>query len=598
MLTLLFNDPEILLMCLIVGLISCKIRFAKIQYSGPKKKELTACATDDKQKCLNFANKFDTTGLDTRFKDTSQVFVPLLNPDFISSLDKIRLYSLYKQATCGNCPLSAFGLSGKGGIRGKLYWLLHRGMTHSQAKIEYIKYHAKLQDNEKVYLTVRNYAGRIRNDFQKFYNFEPVLYPGHIVIPLNQLPSHLLSEYNGAVKTKYMGAWRGKLAYDERAMQYPRPISDSHFISIFTNTQFCKLVTYLDPDKQSLTPYLKLFGLEDHKNDEMDYFIADLTGVLALPLRKEDNCVLCPSVALFKRGDQKSKLCLVSIAIENLFETASLDDNDDLNMPPFPNLLDSLKLVHPGNGVAWELCKLHSALNANYISSLGLHTVLHVVLAGPISLTYDFLNNDTSNFGSRSIIRRIIGVHSFVHSAVDANAFDFNESVVFAEGAPYYAWMVGTSHGGVYNMIRLICDGWRSTKQPVYDGFSNLDGNLVHKENEDVLPFRKFVNSFLLPITKFVAKVLHLVRGDESEQSFVAEFLTKLGDYLPLNSWLRGEIHDLGGSGDFEAWGILMQKLLTYFIFNAVEHSIEHFMLGTWLLNDIHAVLRYHERYP
>ncbi|OXA47982.1 uncharacterized protein LOC118437140 [Folsomia candida] len=520
----------------------------------------------------------------SRFTNTAQVFVPLLLPGLISSSDRLHLYSLYKQATSGNCPISL------GNFRGpKLSWLSLRGMPTTRAMEKYANFYETLRLKEVEHLTQQNYAGALTREFKTLHNFEPVLHPGHILIPLNQLPPRTLNEYNSAVKTKYMAAGRGKVAYEEGAMHDPRQISDPHFLAIWTETHFSKLVTHLAPGRVELAPYRDLFGVEGNAED---YFIVDLTGVQAIPLRKSDNAVLSPCVVLLKLSPPSQQL--VAIAIENLFETRS--NSKDLNMPPFPAVLGNLRLVAPTDGVAWEHCKLHGALNANYISGMGLHTVLHAALAGPISLTFESM---AGNKRSRpnSVIRRIFEVHSYVHCGVDSNAFDFKESVLFAEGSPYYPWPVDTANGGIYNVARLICDGWGQpeTKHPIYDGYNNSrkENIITYTEHEDVLPFRKFVNSFAPPIKEFVMKVVSLVGRDETEMSYMAEFLTALRDKLPSESWVRTELKDCFDLNDnFFEGETLIAKLLNFFIFNAVLHSVEHCLLESKLMKDFHGIIR------
>ncbi|XP_035701490.1 uncharacterized protein LOC118433576 [Folsomia candida] len=480
--------------------------------------------------------------LDILFENTAQVLVPLLNPALISSSDKTRLYSLYKQANVGNCPLSP-NFGGSGGFWGKMNWLSLRGMPSSQAETEYINFYTTLRHKEIEHLIQRNYAGAITQEFKTLHNFEPILHLGHVLIPVNQLPPNVLYEYNSVVKTKYMAAGRGKFAYDEAAIQDPRPISDSHFISIWTDTHFSKLVTHLDPNRAELTPFRELFGLRD--KDDADYFIVDLTGVHALPLRKRNKAVLCPCVVLLRRRSS-GDVVLVSIAIENLDETRALQNSESLNMPPFPLVLNNLRLVYPGDGVAWEISKLHAPLNAIYICGIGQHTVLHASLASPISLTYESMLSKSTNLHCNSVLNRIIGVHSYVQCGVDSNAFDFKESVVYAEGSPYYPWLVDTSGGGVHSIVQLICDGWGESEtgqHPIYDGYMNSrNENIISEmDYEDVLPFRKLINAFLFPIKRFVRNVVQLLIEDPAEQLYVSEFLIQLKDKLPLESWVRGK---------------------------------------------------------
>ncbi|OXA61809.1 hypothetical protein Fcan01_00599 [Folsomia candida] len=498
--------------------------------------------------------------LDILFENTAQVLVPLLNPALISSSDKTRLYSLYKQANVGNCPLSP-NFGGSGGFWGKMNWLSLRGMPSSQAETEYINFYTTLRHKEIEHLIQRNYAGAITQEFKTLHNFEPILHLGHVLIPVNQLPPNVLYEYNSVVKTKYMAAGRGKFAYDEAAIQDPRPISDSHFISIWTDTHFSKLVTHLDPNRAELTPFRELFGLRD--KDDADYFIVDLTGVHALPLRKRNKAVLCPCVVLLRRRSS-GDVVLVSIAIENLDETRALQNSESLNMPPFPLVLNNLRLVYPGDGVAWEISKLHAPLNAIYICGIGQHTVLHASLASPISLTYESMLSKSTNLHCNSVLNRIIGVHSYVQCGVDSNAFDFKESVVYAEGSPYYPWLVDTSGGGVHSIVQLICDGWGESEtgqHPIYDGYMNSrNENIISEmDYEDVLPFRQVTPG-------------ELGTGE-------------IQNCFDLNGNL---IRERGVA----AAGKLIEKLLTYFILNAVQHSVEHFLLEGWQLKDIHGVIR------
>ncbi|OXA49078.1 uncharacterized protein LOC118436949 [Folsomia candida] len=530
------------------------------------------------------------------FKNVSNVLISTLNPALISSKDKDVLYSLYKQIHFGNFPFKNL-LQLKSYHRGTLYWILLRGMSASHSISKYIELYEKLKRSEAHQLTLHNYRAARTTEMiiPSDKKCVPVLHPGHIMIPINQIPYELLLNYNSTVKTKYMLAGRGKPTYDMKAIQPPKLISDSDFIKKFTETQYYKMVTYLDQDNPDFDPYRKLYGLSKDKSDTK-YFIADLTGIRVLALKLEDNAVLCPCVVLFKTGSSNTKLSLVSIAIENLYETISCDGVDPFKiMPPFPQILDSLKLLYPGDGVAWEVAKLHATLNSSYISSLGLHPLLHFVLSGPISLTFDSIltQNSTKKY-SNLLISQIIGAHSTSQTGVDANALNFKESVLWAENSLYYAFGVGTKNNGAYNMTKLICDGLEG--HPIYGKFNKISFLNEQRDNrfQDIFTHQKFMNGFLKPVKTFVRGVINLILGDEKEIEFCNLFLSELQNKLPLKSIVRGEVGEYFGNknGNIYHLANLMEGLLTYFIFNAVEHSIEHFLLGSHWLNDDQILIR------
>jgi hypothetical protein len=384
----------------------------------------------------------------------------------------------------------------------------------------------------------------------------------------DQIPDDVLIEYLKA---------RGKIIFEEIAKKdylhqlaelKPQRIKNSDFQALLTQTALSVSIFPMNELSFGAEHYIKLFELDsmDYLMDE--YYLIDTTIMRLLAIKKENDLWIAPSVVLLKKESiDANRLDIVAIAIENFNHI-----DDGIFNAKFPDTLKNLKLVYPNDGLAWEMAKLHTALNMKYWSITCQHTKTHLTLSNPISIASLALRDDIKS--KDSIVASLFATHTYLQVPLDSLVLHHKLSVLHAVEADYYAWNNTPDQGGILHMFTNSVNGWAN--HPIYQPCGTL---FFNKKTELIGKYPTFLCSIKSVVTDFIENIFKLFCNDPNEIEFMKIFKRKLWDVLPTKSFLRDDYRNIETSdGTFNMAQLkeCMKKLLSFIIYNSIEHSLEH----------------------
>ncbi len=504
--------------------------------------------------------------IERAFAEITTVHIFSLNQTRLSRRDKLALYALYKQATEGDARLSLLAR-----FNAKKYaWSSMKGSSAALAKLKYVELYQRLQQQAL--------QGALRSAKLEGHDtpqrrawllqahrpqaLEPLVEPGFTSVYLDQLLPALLAQYYANTKAKYLQAAHGKTRSDLYAMRPHSPLKNADMARLFGDFNYSQFLHALpDLAYDARCHYLTLFGLAE--NEAENRFVADLSTVHALPVRESDHTSLVSTVLLFEMAPG---LRLLAIACKNLPAHDAPGVADAAALPQFPATLHGMQVLYPHDGLAWELAKLHAALNARYSTITGVHVQVHFALSSPIGIVAEALLPDDAPALAQGVLARLLKAHSFLQTAVDAHAFHSEDSILHAANLPYSTWCIQVDRGaGIMPFIRLITDGWPG--HPIYRGADSVIDMAAHYE---IGQYRKILWRIKAVIDQFVAGVCQQIAGDAQEQAFARDFLARLIPVLPQNSpYRQADLNDATAMA-------LLQTLLARHILNTIQHSIDH----------------------
>jgi hypothetical protein len=505
----------------------------------------------------------NSAAIHKQFRKSSNIDVyRIVKP--LSKEEKLNLSTLFKLSNALNIKLSFRSLYD---LSKWLTYRKYKDLSLDECRLKYISLCRAIKDRELFVeiedsinpINFRNGDVEYRRLKLKPHQVKATVHQGFTSLFPDQIPKDVLIDYFRNTRERYLSVRKGKIYLDYLGERKQCRISDNDFMSVISNTLYGKAIYSFDElDSTAIKHYMKLFGISTTDK----YLLIDVTVVRAMPIRKEDNVWLAPSVVLLKKKDiqngcKTTSLTVVSIAIENLNHI----DEKELNVT-FPDTLNNLNIVRPTEGLTWEMAKLHVLQSLCYVFSLGEHGHLHFTLANPIGMTSLATRND--DLSKSSIISKILLDHTYLQVPTDSYVIHFKASVLTLENAPYYGW--NSRNGGPYKLIQCILNGWEN--HPIYK-----TRNMFIVRDHLGSKYCDFVNRIKYLVMEWVEKWFDLVCTDPNEIQFMRDYKTKLWEILPIDSFLRKPYENIRADSDYVE---LFKKLVAFIIYNGIEHSLDH----------------------
>ncbi len=378
----------------------------------------------------------------------------------------------------------------------------------------------------------------------------------------DQLPDRMITEYLETAGKTYAAVVSSMLSCNLKADILPRPMADSEFNYLLTESFMCKLIYAVNElENPGVKDYVDLFGISP--SSYYKYFIMDTTIIRANVIQRKDGFFIAPSVVLLEQETELKNPRAVAIAIENL------DHVDQFPPQPFPANLKGLTVLYPEDGLAWEMAKLHTVQNGYYMNCGGMHEAAHFNLLGPAGTAFEQIRADPISHND-SILANIIGAHTYMSVQINTSVFNTAQSVVFAQDMPTYAWNTDAELGHtIFHLYRLMDIGWEN--HPIYKFGSQL---LEIRYHYNISNFRKLIFELKMQVDEFSRKIVDILGNETQEQLFFSDFVNRAfkmsakGSFMKLNcgNWVESNCVSTS----------IMKKTLSAIIFSGMEHSLEH----------------------
>ncbi len=544
------------------------------------------------------------------FLDVVHVGIRYLNPKALSNTEKLSLYAYYKQATQGDTAEDPPSLDQESAIK-HLFWKNLRGMSRIDAQRKYLETYARLRQKLHVdkelpeieelllnsIIPTRHRNAWLQEGYpsQSLRSFKT---PHYTTLYPDQLPAEMAHAYAANVGLRYKHTIIQRYLLDRRATRPHTPIHDDQFQFFLTATSYAKLIFPLSSiEAAKRRPYLRLFapvnrdgpdnGDNGDNGDSADnLYIMDTTPMRALPIRAQDGCYIGPAVVCLRRDPEKDTLQPIAIAIENIHDIA-----EAAPQKRFPQTLESLTVVYPDHGLAWEMAKLYVLQGADYTVGLGRHVILHISLMNPIALA---LEQTLRQCGTDSVYGRILKEHTYLLLATNSFVLHSAYSVLWPDykRQPYDAFCCTADVdagdnagdnadgfddlGGAFELAKLMLSGWEG--HPFFTQVDDVE--LLHNTAyvDGIGPYRAFLRRIKHRIDAFIGAITTVVGEDARERHFEAVFREQLRLHLPECSKLADALRPPSPEDTSEDIpDTSISAIISYVICNGIEHAIDHF---------------------